>query len=264
MCLCSPVVRTGRCGCQLIQKERQAMQNIDHKKTALSDDASIYEKRGQRDEDKTTRQKWNELDAKGKWQFFVDYYLLKTVVIIAVIALLSSILWTSFKPRPEERLYVIILDSILDLEGTKTYFADAIEGIGYDREKDTIMLHDSLTSMSPSDASTISTYAFAGTIDVLIAPDTALQRYASGSLLAPLDDLPQHILDRIPEENRFYYTNEKTGELHFYGVRLDDTVFYQSLNKQKYDREYVFSIVGSGQFIDNAVKLLDYMLSQTP
>ncbi len=233
---------------------------IQHKKTTLEDDAAIYQKSEDREENKSTKQKWKELDAKGKWNFFVDYYLFKLIIVIAVVALLGSLLYTTLKPRPDEQLYVVLLDNILDLEGTEDYFEKAIEGIGYDPEKNKIMLNDSFSSQSPSDMSNISTYAFAGTLDVIIAPETALQNYAKSSLLAPLEGLPEDILAAIPEEDRFYYTNEKTGELHFYGVCLDNTEFYKTLNKQGYDRSYTFAITQTGEYIDNAVKLLRYML----
>lgn len=242
-----------------LEKAKQTME-IEHKKTTLEDNAAIYQKGEEREESKSTKQKWKELDTKGKWSFFVDYYLFKLILIVAAAALLGSLLYTTLKPRPDEQLYVIMLDNILDLEGTEDYFEKAIEGIGYDPDKNRIMLNDSLSSQSASDLSNISTYAFAGTLDVLIAPETALQNYAKSSLLAPLEELPADILAAIPEEDRFYYTNEKTGELHFYGVRLDDTEFYKTLNKQGYDRSYTFSITQTGEYMDNAVKLLRYML----
>lgn len=234
---------------------------IDHKKTALDDDAAIYKKLEDREETKNTWQKWKELDARGKWNFFVDYYLLKLVFTLAAGGLLVALLYTTLKPRPDEQLYVIMLDNILDLQGTEEYFASALVGIGYDPEDDRIMLNDALSSQSAADLSNLSTYAAAGTMDVLIAPETALQTYAKASLLAPLDDLPEDILSAVPKEDRFYYTNDESGELTFYGVRLDNTEFYKSLNKQNYDRSYTFTICLTGENTENAIRLLRYMLS---
>ena len=44
-------------------------------KTKLEDDALLYQKR----EEKKDREKFKELDGKGKLQFFRDYYLVKAV-----------------------------------------------------------------------------------------------------------------------------------------------------------------------------------------
>lgn len=240
---------------------------IEHKKTTLDDDAAIYQKGPDRDENKSVKEKWSELDFKGKCHFFFDYYLLKLVFATAIIALIGGILYTTLKPRPKAIVGAVIIDSLLEIENTQQYFKDALTEIGGDPNKEKIELHDTFSSQIPNDTSTISTYIFAGTLDVLIAPESALQHYCENSILVDIGNLPEDeqplirdILDAVSEEDKFYYTDPKTGEKHLYGIRLDNTGFYKTLNTQNYNRTYIFTLVKTGEHLLNGVKLLRYML----
>lgn len=241
--------------------------DINNKKTTLDDDAAIYQKNEERDESKSTKEKWNELDFKGKCQFFVDYYLVKLIIITAVVVFAGFALYTTLKPRPKPKVNLVMLDSLLDIEATQDYFEEAVSKIGWNAKKETIVVHDGFSSKAPIDASNISTYIFAGTLDVLIAPEDSLDHYAhqsaadhEKSVLLNLDELPKDILDALSEEDKFYYTDDETGVVHFYGVRLDKTEFYKTLNVHDYDRTYIYTFVSTGKLTDNGIMLLRYML----
>lgn len=55
----------------------------DGKKTALDENAAIYQKRTK----KTEKEKWSEMDSAQRKQYFVDYYLFKTVAGILAIGI---------------------------------------------------------------------------------------------------------------------------------------------------------------------------------
>ncbi len=241
--------------------------DINNKKTTLGDDAAIYQRSEERNESKSTREKWSELNFKGKCQFFVDYYLIKLIIITAFVTFVGFALYTTLKPRPEPMVNIVMLDSLLDIDATQDYFEAAVSDIGWNSKKETIAVHDGFSSQIPTDVSNISTYIFAGTLDVLIAPEASLDHYAhqsaaehEKSVLLNLDGLPQDILDALSEEDKFYYTDEETGTVHFYGVRLDKTDFYKTLNVHDYDRTYIYTFVSTGKLTDNGVKLLRYLL----
>ena len=80
------------------------------KKTALDDDAEIYQKR----EEKTEKEKWKEMDGKAKAQYFADYYLGKLIVAVIIIGVGVSLLWHFFKPKDETVLYAAVIDESLD------------------------------------------------------------------------------------------------------------------------------------------------------
>ena len=77
-------------------------------KTTLEDDAAIYAKRDER----PAGEKFKDLQGQEKWQFFKDYALGKIIAGILILALLVSLLYSTFKPRPETIMYVAIINNI--------------------------------------------------------------------------------------------------------------------------------------------------------
>ena len=75
---------------------------MDLKKSKLDDDSFIYAKR----DEKSTKERWQEMTAKEKWKFFKDYYLLKIILGAIIIGLLGKLCWDTFGPRPTEILNV--------------------------------------------------------------------------------------------------------------------------------------------------------------
>ena len=47
-------------------------QNIENKKTTLSDDASIYQKKEERDSSESVKNNWSNLKGKEKLKYFKD------------------------------------------------------------------------------------------------------------------------------------------------------------------------------------------------
>lgn len=71
--------------------------NIEHKKTALGDDSVLYQKR----DDSFGRKDLKSLTRKQKLQYFKDYYLMKVVVVLAVLIAVGSLLNGMFFNRSE-------------------------------------------------------------------------------------------------------------------------------------------------------------------
>ena len=60
------------------------------KKTALDDDAYLYQKR----EEKTEKEKWSEMNRHQRMQYFLDYYLVKLLVFTGIILAVVLFVWT--------------------------------------------------------------------------------------------------------------------------------------------------------------------------
>ncbi len=71
--------------------------NIEHKKTALGDDSVLYQKR----DDSFGRKDLKSITRKQKLQYFKDYYLMKVVVVLAVLIAVGSLLNGMFFNRSE-------------------------------------------------------------------------------------------------------------------------------------------------------------------
>lgn len=79
--------------------------NIENKKTALEDDAALYQKRGE----SVSQEELKNLSSKQKFQYFKDYYLLKIVIAVAAIAVVANIAYTTIFNKKENVLAVGVL-----------------------------------------------------------------------------------------------------------------------------------------------------------
>ncbi len=58
--------------------------------------------------------RWKKMNRNQRWQYFCDYYLLRTLGVIAAAALAVSLLWHFLKPAQEWALYVGFVDEKLN------------------------------------------------------------------------------------------------------------------------------------------------------
>ncbi len=224
------------------------IEHIDEKKTTLEDDASIYQKREDREESKSVKEKWSQLDRKGKWQFFVDYYLLKLIFVLFFGGIIISLLYTMLKPKPDELTYIALLDNRLDAVSVEEFFEKCVtDDMGLDAKKYTITCNTSLLSDSTSDASTISTFMFAGAIDIFIAPKDALTRYVETKTLLAFDlDLPEDIRAILTEDDFYYAVSPIDNNSHVFGICLDDTPFIQATEREGTNTSYYLAFTTNG------------------
>ena len=86
------------------------------KKTALDDDAYLYQKR----EEKTEKEKWSEMNRHQRMQYFLDYYLVKLLVFTGIILAVVLFVWNFISKSKEDTvLYVAVVDEVLQTEGTE-------------------------------------------------------------------------------------------------------------------------------------------------
>lgn len=98
---------------------------LKNKKTVLSDDAAIYH----HDEYTSEKEKWKNLHGRERWEYFKNYYVMKVIVSIVVVALSISLLITIFSPKPDTVFFAAIVNSSLldtQIETVKDEFESAI------------------------------------------------------------------------------------------------------------------------------------------
>lgn len=236
------------------------MQDVDNKKTILGDDASIYQKKEDREESKSARETWRELDFKGKVRFFCDYYLLKLLLVLVVTCAVIYGVYLAVAPKPNEELYLVFLNCQVSQDALTSYFDDALVGMGYDPEESKITCNTSLTTTSPNDASTISTYLVAGTVDVLVGTKEALSRYYDNGFALLLDEntLPQDIKSALEEDDYLTVYCSQIDTTGPFGIRLNDT----SLCKEAYPSEtdLYLVVLTTSERSENAYRLIRYLL----
>ena len=252
------------------------MQNLEGKKTTLNDDAEIYKVGSERSDNKSAKQHWNELSRKGKWDYFVSYYLWKIALVVAVCALIGYMIYAAVRPKPKQIVYLAVIDSVLDEDRLDIYFRELSHEID-PSGKAKIAVDTRLTSSirTDQDMAAISTYIVAGTLDIMVGVEAALSTYAQNGMLCNLaDTLPADLLAAIPEEDRYYYhyVPEKgsasdpasasvSGETErdiFVGINVAGKEFIKTSNLTGYDIPYILTLVATGQHVKdgNAFKVL--------
>ena len=242
------------------------MEDLNKKATALGDDALIYATGSDRVDAKSERENWSSLDRAGKWQYFKDYYLLKTVIGIAVIALVAAIVWSVVKPRPSTLAGVIILDSILNSEEVSAFFDERVEEQGLSADDYTYDVRDSYSSSSSSDITAVSTILYSGDIDIIIALPSVINGYAQNDILCDLTGLPEDIKEALSEEDYYYATIKETDDYGneidggretqvLVGIHLKDSAFLKAADTENYGTDYIFTML-NGSNTDNALNAL--------
>lgn len=205
---------------------------IKNKKTALNDDAALYNRK----ENVSEKEKWKEMTGKRRLRYFVDYYLGKILLTALALAVGGSILHTMLSPKPESVFSVAIIN---DAENQSYYnvLQEQLEKtIGLDEEtQETIF--DTGYYFSGADYQSWQKYGVyntVGDLDVSIFPKSLFEEYAPGEYFSPVADyLPSGLYSSLSE----YWVESPVKDLkgnlipgseNVYGIELSDTWFYQN------------------------------------
>ena len=162
--------------------------NIENKQTALKDDAEIY---AHNTDKMTDKEKFASLDAKGKWEFFKNYYLGKIVVGVIVAALLISLGWNIFKPRPETVFNISVSDLALSETEVETLQAEVMTLLGCDGKKQTVETYNNMFLITDSYNSMqfFVVHLASGELDVIFMPQQVFEGLAPNSYFMPVTDV---------------------------------------------------------------------------
>lgn len=246
---------------------------IDGKKTTLDDDAEIYKRGDDRSENLTTKEKWNAMTKKERLSFFMTYYFWKIMLGLAIAVLIGYAVYCIVRPKPKELAYIVILDNALNGQMVSDYFENAVQDMGYTTKEAVINGDTTLTSSknNPTDAQTISTYIFAGTLDIMIGTEDALKLYANRGVLGDLrEHMPADILNSLTEDDlvMYHYVPDDTADASdterdiCIGIRMDGTELIESTKYLNEETGYILNIVVNRKHIKSgeAYDVIRYIL----
>lgn len=181
-----------------------------HKKTALGDDASIYNV----DRERTEKQKWEEMNKEQRRQYFTDYYLRHLLCVLASLAAIVFLIWHFVKPADETVLYVAVVDEALDTEKLEIMTEELNERYGADGKHKKVLIDD--TFFMKDDALTrMEVYLHSGQLDVIIADEDVWRELSGYGFLKRLDE----IIDTSGYEDKLLEAN---GYLDSEGISFED------------------------------------------
>ncbi len=232
------------------------------KNTTLDNSAEIYQPRIQQ----TEKQKLSEMTFKEKVSYFNNYYRSKTIIIILICILVIYFAYSVLTPKPENVLYVAVLNNALDSETATTLQSDFGEHLKIDPKTQTILLDTSFiigtgdaSEYSLSNEQKLATYFYAAEIDVIIAPESSFTKYAYyGNLDKLSDQLPTDLCSSLADS--FYYSPlEEDPTVSAYGIYLDGATIYDK-NGEIMDRP-VLGIVANSKYKQNVVEFIRYLFN---
>lgn len=245
----------------------------NNRHSVLDDNSPLYQKQ----EIKSEKQKWSEMDAKQRLRYFKDYYLLKCVIVSAIIITTSIVLWSIWGPRKETELFVAVIQNTL-VPKEKENLAQKLNDLFItDPDKQDVKLDDTFYSKYDSETK-FAAYLNAREIDLIITNEEYFKELASTNAF---DDLYE-TMPKFAEKNKdlLYWTqgyveeeasmsmdidnttNKNTNDKnkHAFGIKITNTSsFHNAWNESS---EAVIGVVKNSEQKENAKKALEEILIQ--
>lgn len=207
--------------------------NTKGKKTSLTEEASIYQKR---QDDLSDKERIKNMTGKQKRDFFKTYYLPKLLVILAVAGVVFYIVWVDFINKSHIYMRCAILnESITD--STLTEFSDRFTDsmkIDYKKNRASFYMYYTRSDVARemgadtgSDLSEISSRLVANSLDCMIASyEDAENIYLKNGFIMNLNDF---LSKKEKEALKPYFVTQKDETDKVIGISLKDCKKYQTL-----------------------------------
>lgn len=265
---------------------------MDFRKTALDDDAYIYQKHPH----KTEKEKWKEMNWQQRRQYFVDYYLFKVIAGALLLFIVIFLLVHFLGPKEETILYAAVIDESLDESRLEQMEDDLNQILGGDGNDRRVIIDD--TFYTRKDALTrLEAYLHSSQIDVIIADRETWEEYAGYGFFQNIADVLEKIqlsdktktvdgtaavdetdvLDTVKlklyedrymnaagylDSDEISFEDQETGQgkVEPYGIDLSDS---SRFNEMKSCMEQpVFSVAEGAENLENAVRFLNYLMEE--
>lgn len=220
-----------------------------------------------RDEIKEQNAKLKDAPLKEKLAYFKEYYLKTTLVVIAALVLIGSIVY-SMVTAPEDTGFAAffyndtgdssstaMLDEFVAYAGIDTKVHDAYIDAGMDYSSSGSD-YNAYAGLEKSMA-VIST----GELDVIIGDQEAFDYFSKSECFPDITTvLPKDLMEQF-KDKLYYYTNEETGETLPLGIYVTDS---PKLDEYYYyvDKEPILGFLVNSNSMENAITFLRYLYSE--
>ncbi|MEE3420368.1 MAG: hypothetical protein VZR02_04615 [Lachnospiraceae bacterium] len=136
--------------------------------------------------DSTRNRGWKDLHGRERWQYFRDYSMEKTILIVAAVAFAILMLWNFLGSRAENVLSAAIFDETLDTAAEKDLMPAWREDLAIKDKKQIIYLDDSYSSTNANSLEKFTVIAANHAIDIVVADEETVRGFASYGYLEDL------------------------------------------------------------------------------
>lgn len=234
--------------------------NLKNKKTVLGDEAALYSHK----EDVSEKEKWQAMSKKERWQYFVDYYLLKIVAIVVTLAVVGSILYTMLTPKPEVVLSVAVVNDGANqslYEALQTEFNAAI-ALDAETQQTVFDTGYNFTNGDYQSWQKFSMYNMVGDLDISLMPLSLFEEYAPGGYFSTIAArLPSDLYVALSEYLMETKQQDEEGNLipdseTVYGINLSSTWLYEEIQEKE---PMILVINAAPENADNIEKFLELL-----
>lgn len=207
--------------------------NTKGKKTSLTEEASIYQKR---QDDLSDKERIKNMTGKQKRDFFKTYYLPKLLVILAVAGVVFYIVWVDFINKSHIYMRCAILnESITD--STLTEFSDRFTNslkMNYKKNRASFYMYYTRSDVARemgadtgSDLSEISSRLVANSLDCMIASYEDVENiYLKNGFIMNLNNF---LSENEKKALKPYFVTKKNEADKVIGISLKDCKKYRTL-----------------------------------
>lgn len=231
------------------------------KDTTLDDDASIYKPR----EEKSEKQKLKDMTGKEKLEYFKNYYLGKTVIVLLALAFTGYLIYSIVGPKANTVLYGAIINYAISEETATSLQDEMADYLGLDTTKENVIIDstyyfgtgDEVSQYTISSKEKLLILVQATELDFIIAPESMMEFYASGGYFAKITDvLPTDLCNKL-KDSMYTATTKEDNVTSSYGIYLDNSNLYDQ--GTSFTDRPVLGIVINSSNKDNAVEFIRYI-----
>ncbi len=215
-------------------------------------------------------EQWENLNRRQKWQYFVDYYLKKTIMILAALFIVIFLLWNFLKPQDVTILKVAVVNETLDSQKKQNLQEELLKALGKTGKNEKVVIDDSYGN-SESDLSRLSILMNAHEIDAIICNEEDFKQFAGEGYFKDItkvlnadeqkewSDLFVNTAGYLDKEDaKPDYDGTQKGPVKEYGIDISDSAVYKELCVTSKHPVFAFTVeAGNTQ---NAEKLLQKLL----
>lgn len=228
------------------------------KQTRLDENAVIYQPR----KELTEKEKLKDMKFSDKLNYLWEYYKIHAAAAIAVIALVSYIIYQVVTPDVKPQFYAAIINSAVNPDTMIQYKTDFAEYLQLDPKRQSVDLNDTFYFSTDNQyvsemQQVLTTYMAAGQVDVIIAPESVFQSFADNGIMAKLsDELPTDVYSSLTD-NFYISATAEDPEKNAYGIYLTDSNLFKDVT---YNGEpYILGIVPNYPHVDNTIEFIKYL-----
>lgn len=224
------------------------------KNSILNDEAYIYNHRDNENEG----DKWKKMSRREKLTYFNDYYRNKIIVILIVVGLIVSFLYTIFSPRPDVVVSVAVVNDfwgeakLTEMEEELTKYLELKDGEEEILVDDSYFLEESGMGNEVANTQRLVAKIAAGDVNVIIADKAKFDEFATSGSFAKVSEV-------IKDADLYKERISSDG----YGISLKGSKLLESLGSAR--EEMVLGVLGNADNKDYEYisKLVNYILQKS-